>query len=176
MLVHHIFKNVKSAIISRALMNNCVVRLPLQTPTLLLTPSPLLSNIHFWSTLSPVAPLSPATRRQGGHLFQVSTLEYTVFTLCVYDALKCPNTPFGSLPVSICPYPSVPDPCTQYGWDQHTWPHFPRPSEDIGLTCAASPYFDTDSSPHPLGSIFTSHTEDNYVGAQLLPLLITPVL
>lgn len=45
---------------------------PPQTPTLLLTPSPLLSNIHFWSTLSPVAPLSPATRRQGGHLFQVS--------------------------------------------------------------------------------------------------------
>uniref|UniRef100_A0A8C0XY75 ETS transcription factor ELK4 n=1 Tax=Cyprinus carpio carpio TaxID=630221 RepID=A0A8C0XY75_CYPCA len=41
----------------------------LQTP-LLLTPSPLLSNIHFWSTLSPVAPLSPA-RRQGTHtLFQ----------------------------------------------------------------------------------------------------------
>ena len=44
-----------------------------QTPTLLLTPSPLLSNIHFWSTLSPVAPLSPATRRQGAHLFQVNT-------------------------------------------------------------------------------------------------------
>ncbi|XDV51280.1 hypothetical protein PO909_020196 [Leuciscus waleckii] len=45
----------------------------LQTP-LLLTPSPLLSNIHFWSTLSPVAPLSPA-RRQGPHtLFQVSHL------------------------------------------------------------------------------------------------------
>uniref|UniRef100_A0A8K9WLJ4 ETS transcription factor ELK4 n=1 Tax=Oncorhynchus mykiss TaxID=8022 RepID=A0A8K9WLJ4_ONCMY len=45
------------------------------TPTLLLTPSPLLSNIHFWSTLSPVAPLSPATRRQQGThtLFQVRT-------------------------------------------------------------------------------------------------------
>ena len=44
-----------------------------QTPTLLLTPSPLISNIHFWSTLSPVAPLSPATRRQqAAHtLFQV---------------------------------------------------------------------------------------------------------
>ncbi|XP_016429296.1 ETS domain-containing protein Elk-4-like isoform X1 [Sinocyclocheilus rhinocerous] len=41
----------------------------LQTP-LLLTPSPLLSNIHFWSTLSPMAPHSPA-RRQGAHtLFQ----------------------------------------------------------------------------------------------------------
>lgn len=48
----------------------------LQTP-LLLTPSPLLSNIHFWSTLSPVAPLSPA-RRQGAHtLFQVSHLNST---------------------------------------------------------------------------------------------------
>uniref|UniRef100_A0A3Q4HFX3 ETS domain-containing protein n=1 Tax=Neolamprologus brichardi TaxID=32507 RepID=A0A3Q4HFX3_NEOBR len=35
-----------------------------KTPTLLLTPSPLLSNIHFWSTLSPVAPLSPATRQR----------------------------------------------------------------------------------------------------------------
>lgn len=175
MLVHHIFKNVKSAVTSSALMSNSV-RLPPQTPTLLLTPSPLLSNIHFWSTLSPVAPLSPATRRQGGHLFQVSTLEYAVFILRVYDALKCPNTPFGSLPVSVCPHPSVPDSCTQYGWDQHTWPHFPRPSEDIGLTCTASPYFDTDSSPHPSGSIFTSHIQDNYVGAQLLTLHITLVL
>ncbi|NXU51540.1 ELK3 protein, partial [Turnix velox] len=36
-----------------------------QTPNgLLLTPSPLLSSIHFWSSLSPVAPLSPA-RLQG---------------------------------------------------------------------------------------------------------------
>ncbi|XP_016297004.1 ETS domain-containing protein Elk-4-like isoform X1 [Sinocyclocheilus anshuiensis] len=47
----------------------------LQTP-LLLTPSPLLSNIHFWSTLSPVAPLSPA-RRHGTHtLFQITIACY----------------------------------------------------------------------------------------------------
>lgn len=55
-------------------LNLCCLLLR-QTPTLLLTPSPLLPNIHFWSTLSPVAPLSPATRRQGAHLFQVSILE-----------------------------------------------------------------------------------------------------
>ncbi|XP_067110504.1 ETS domain-containing protein Elk-3 [Osmerus mordax] len=46
-----------------------------QTPSgLLLAPSPLLSSIHFWSSLSPVGPLSPA--RLGGHgpLFQFPTL------------------------------------------------------------------------------------------------------
>lgn len=53
----------------------------LQTPTYLLTPSPLLSNIHFWSTLSPVAQLSPATLRQGGHLFQVSVRLHRAFRL-----------------------------------------------------------------------------------------------
>uniref|UniRef100_A0A8C1L7H0 ETS domain-containing protein n=1 Tax=Cyprinus carpio TaxID=7962 RepID=A0A8C1L7H0_CYPCA len=51
-----------------------------KTP-LLLTPSPLLSNIHFWSTLSPVAPLSPA-RRQGTHtLFQVKRMLSVFFIL-----------------------------------------------------------------------------------------------
>lgn len=58
-----------------------------QTPTLLLTPSPLLSNIHFWSTLSPVAPISPATRRQGGHLFQVNITNHPF--LHIYSHLMC---------------------------------------------------------------------------------------
>ncbi|XP_048409304.1 ETS domain-containing protein Elk-4-like [Stegostoma tigrinum] len=40
-----------------------------QTP-FLLTPSPLLSSIHFWSTLSPVATLSPARMPGTSTLFQ----------------------------------------------------------------------------------------------------------
>lgn len=43
-----------------------------QTPTgLLLAHSPLLSGIHFWSSLSPVAPLSPARLQGHSSLFQV---------------------------------------------------------------------------------------------------------
>lgn len=49
----------------------------LQTP-ILLTPSPLLSSIHFWSTLSPFAPLSPARLQGANTLFQVN---YTVCLL-----------------------------------------------------------------------------------------------
>lgn len=46
-----------------------------QTPSgILLTPSPLLSSIHFWSTLSPVAPLSPARLQGPGSLFQFPSL------------------------------------------------------------------------------------------------------
>ncbi|XP_077957680.1 ETS domain-containing protein Elk-3 [Gasterosteus aculeatus] len=46
-----------------------------QTPSgLLLTPSSLLSNIHFWSSLSPVGPLSPAQLQSHGPLFQFPTL------------------------------------------------------------------------------------------------------
>uniref|UniRef100_A0A8C2QS30 ETS transcription factor ELK3 n=1 Tax=Capra hircus TaxID=9925 RepID=A0A8C2QS30_CAPHI len=46
-----------------------------QTPNgLLLTPSPLLSSIHFWSSLSPVAPLSPARLQGPSTLFQFPTL------------------------------------------------------------------------------------------------------
>lgn len=46
-----------------------------QTPSgLLLTPSPLLSSIHFWSSLSPVAPLSPARLQGPNTLFQFPTL------------------------------------------------------------------------------------------------------
>lgn len=46
-----------------------------QTPNgLLLTPSPLLSSIHFWSSLSPVAPLSPARLQGPNSLFQFPNL------------------------------------------------------------------------------------------------------
>ncbi|KAM4523769.1 ETS domain-containing protein Elk-3 [Fundulus diaphanus] len=46
-----------------------------QTPSgLLLSPSPLLSNIHFWSGLSPVGPLSPAQLQSHAQLFQFPTL------------------------------------------------------------------------------------------------------
>lgn len=105
----------------------CLVYFPLQTPTLLLTPSPLLSNIHFWSTLSPVAPLSPATRRQGAHLFQVRTwacvhlLSFShlcVFVLTLRSALlQFPSvlTPQFQIPVhsmdgTNTPGPISPDP------------------------------------------------------------------
>ncbi|CAO2636854.1 ETS domain-containing protein Elk-4 [Lemmus lemmus] len=44
-----------------------------KTP-ILLTPSPLLSSIHFWSTLSPFAPLSPARLQGANTLFQVNYL------------------------------------------------------------------------------------------------------
>lgn len=105
-----------------------------QTPTLLLTPSPLLSNIHFWSTLSPVAPLSPATRRQGGHLFQVNITNHT--SLYIYSHLMCLNClPSFILPsflVPVCTHASVPDTCSQHGWDQHTWSNFSRSSENLG--------------------------------------------
>ncbi|MED6284838.1 ETS domain-containing protein Elk-4 [Characodon lateralis] len=63
-----------------------------KTPTLLLTPSPLLSNIHFWSTLSPVAPLSPATRRQGAHLFQFPSVLNPQFQIPI-QSLDGTNTP-----------------------------------------------------------------------------------
>lgn len=40
--------------------------------------------------------------------------------------------PLCSALVSNSPHPPVPDPYTQYGRDQHPWPHLTRPSEDIG--------------------------------------------
>ncbi|XP_030221520.1 ETS domain-containing protein Elk-3 [Gadus morhua] len=46
-----------------------------QTPSgLLLAHSPLLSGIHFWSSLSPVAPLSPARLQGHASLFQFPSL------------------------------------------------------------------------------------------------------
>uniref|UniRef100_A0AC11EBX6 ETS transcription factor ELK3 n=1 Tax=Ovis aries TaxID=9940 RepID=A0AC11EBX6_SHEEP len=49
-------------------------RTPATPNGLLLTPSPLLSSIHFWSSLSPVAPLSPARLQGPSTLFQFPTL------------------------------------------------------------------------------------------------------
>ncbi|KAL4659336.1 ETS domain-containing protein Elk-3 isoform X1 [Arapaima gigas] len=57
-----------------------------QTPSgLLLTPSPLLSSIHFWSSLSPVAPLSPARLQGHGSLFQVRKTGSLLVTRSVCD-------------------------------------------------------------------------------------------
>ncbi|XP_016070614.1 PREDICTED: ETS domain-containing protein Elk-4 [Miniopterus natalensis] len=62
-----------------------------QTP-ILLTPSPLLSSIHFWSTLSPVAPLSPARLQGANTLFQFPSVlnSHGPFTL---PGLDGPSTP-----------------------------------------------------------------------------------
>ncbi|XP_066218024.1 ETS domain-containing protein Elk-4 [Saccopteryx leptura] len=62
-----------------------------QTP-ILLTPSPLLSSIHFWSTLSPVAPLSPARLPGANTLFQFPSVlnSHGPFTLSGLDG---PSTP-----------------------------------------------------------------------------------
>ncbi|KFO19620.1 ETS domain-containing protein Elk-4 isoform X2 [Fukomys damarensis] len=62
-----------------------------QTP-ILLTPSPLLSSIHFWSTLSPVAPLSPARLQGANTLFQFPSVlnSHGPFTLSGLDG---PSTP-----------------------------------------------------------------------------------
>ncbi|XP_064589151.1 ETS domain-containing protein Elk-4 isoform X1 [Zonotrichia leucophrys gambelii] len=62
-----------------------------QTP-ILLTPSPLLSSIHFWSTLSPVAPLSPARLQGASSLFQFPSVlnSHGPFTLSGLDG---PSTP-----------------------------------------------------------------------------------
>ncbi|XP_066481551.1 ETS domain-containing protein Elk-4 [Tiliqua scincoides] len=62
-----------------------------QTP-ILLTPSPLLSSIHFWSTLSPVAPLSPARLQGANTLFQFPSVLNThgPFTM---SGMDWPSTP-----------------------------------------------------------------------------------
>eukprot|EP00062_Callorhinchus_milii_P014146 gi/632963280/ref/XP_007897792.1/ PREDICTED: ETS domain-containing protein Elk-4 [Callorhinchus milii] len=65
-----------------------------QTP-ILLTPSPLLSSIHFWSTLSPVATLSPARMPGTNTLFQVRLLsglipkQYTIHTHTCISTYPC---------------------------------------------------------------------------------------
>ncbi|XP_067388006.1 ETS domain-containing protein Elk-4 [Emydura macquarii macquarii] len=66
-----------------------------QTP-ILLTPSPLLSSIHFWSTLSPVAPLSPARLQGANTLFQFPSVlnSHGSFTLSGLDGLSTPG-PFS---------------------------------------------------------------------------------
>ncbi|KAG8451155.1 hypothetical protein GDO86_003426 [Hymenochirus boettgeri] len=59
---------------------------------ILLTPSPLLSSIHFWSTLSPVAPHSPARLHGASTLFQFPSVYngHMPLTLSSFDS---PSTP-----------------------------------------------------------------------------------
>ncbi|GAB0176589.1 ETS domain-containing protein Elk-3 [Grus japonensis] len=69
-----------------------------QTPNgLLLTPSPLLSSIHFWSSLSPVAPLSPARLQGPNTLFQFPTL------LNGHIPVPLPSLDGASSPVLLSP-------------------------------------------------------------------------
>ncbi|KAM9264135.1 ETS domain-containing protein Elk-3 isoform 3-T3 [Cariama cristata] len=71
-----------------------------QTPNgLLLTPSPLLSSIHFWSSLSPVAPLSPARLQGPNTLFQFPTL------LNGHIPVPLPSLDGASSPVLLSPNP-----------------------------------------------------------------------
>lgn len=51
------------------------------------------------------------------------------------------------VPVPVRPHPPVPDPSTQYGWNQHTWSHFSRRSEDI-----------EPSGQEVAAAVFTLHT------------------
>ncbi|XP_064425269.1 ETS domain-containing protein Elk-4 [Latimeria chalumnae] len=67
-----------------------------QTP-ILLTPSPLLSTIHFWSTLSPVAPHSPARLQGMNTLFQFPTV------LNSHMQLPIPNLDGSSTPGPLSP-------------------------------------------------------------------------
>ncbi|XP_053310371.1 ETS domain-containing protein Elk-4 [Spea bombifrons] len=62
-----------------------------QTP-ILLTPSPLLSSIHFWSTLSPVAPLSPARLHGANTLFQFPSV-YNSHMPLTLSSFESPSTP-----------------------------------------------------------------------------------
>ncbi|XP_029430145.1 ETS domain-containing protein Elk-4 isoform X2 [Rhinatrema bivittatum] len=62
-----------------------------QTP-ILLTPSPLLSSIHFWSTLSPFAPLSPARLQGANSLFQFPSVLNNHCPLAL-PGLDGPSTP-----------------------------------------------------------------------------------
>lgn len=71
----------------------------LQTP-ILLTPSPLLSSIHFWSTLSPFAPLSPARLQGANTLFQVN------YTMCLllHAEMGRGSVPLPSVIVTHLPF------------------------------------------------------------------------
>lgn len=88
------------------------------------------------SHTTPGSPSVPSQYIRVYTFFLLSSSIIVSLYICLYVGicLKRPNAPLCSVPVSVCPYPSVPDPCAQYGWDQHTWPHFPRPSEDIGFS------------------------------------------
>uniref|UniRef100_A0A8C5LMW2 ETS transcription factor ELK4 n=1 Tax=Leptobrachium leishanense TaxID=445787 RepID=A0A8C5LMW2_9ANUR len=62
-----------------------------QTP-ILLTPSPLLSTIHFWSTLSPMAPHSPARLHNANTLFQFPSV-YNGHMPLALSNFESPSTP-----------------------------------------------------------------------------------
>lgn len=132
------------------------------------------------SHTTPGSPSVPSQYIRVYTFFLLSSSIIVSLCICLYVGirLKRPNTPLCSVPVSVCPYPSVPDPCAQYGWDQHTWPHFPRPSEDIGFSPPQNHRIWTQTArylPHSCSTSCT-HIQDNYVGALSLPFLITPVL
>ncbi|CAJ0917352.1 unnamed protein product [Ranitomeya imitator] len=61
-----------------------------ETP-ILLTPNAMLSSIHFWSTLSPVASLSPA-RLHGSSLFQFPSVYNSHMPLAL-SGFDSPSTP-----------------------------------------------------------------------------------
>uniref|UniRef100_A0A8C5P6I7 ETS transcription factor ELK4 n=1 Tax=Leptobrachium leishanense TaxID=445787 RepID=A0A8C5P6I7_9ANUR len=62
-----------------------------KTP-ILLTPSPLLSTIHFWSTLSPMAPHSPARLHNANTLFQFPSV-YNGHMPLALSNFESPSTP-----------------------------------------------------------------------------------
>ncbi|XP_068125669.1 ETS domain-containing protein Elk-4 isoform X2 [Hyperolius riggenbachi] len=62
-----------------------------QTP-ILLTPNAMLSSIHFWSTLSPVAPLSPARLHGANTLFQFPSV-YNGHVPLTLPSFESPSTP-----------------------------------------------------------------------------------
>ncbi|XP_075052244.1 ETS domain-containing protein Elk-4 [Mixophyes fleayi] len=63
-----------------------------QTP-ILLTPNAMLSSIHFWSTLSPVAPLSPARLHGASTLFQFPSVYngHMPLALSAFDGSSTPG-------------------------------------------------------------------------------------
>uniref|UniRef100_A0A8C0HVW0 ETS domain-containing protein n=1 Tax=Balaenoptera musculus TaxID=9771 RepID=A0A8C0HVW0_BALMU len=69
-----------------------IITLALFSQTPFLTLCPLVSSIHFWSTLSPVAPLSPAGLQGTNTLFQFPSVlnSHGLFTL---SSLYGPSTP-----------------------------------------------------------------------------------
>jgi len=74
------YRDIRTLWTPSSLLTECILSclmcvLSLQTPSgLLLTPSPLLSSIHFWSGLSPVGPLSPVQLQSHTPLFQVTLI------------------------------------------------------------------------------------------------------
>lgn len=88
------------------------IRLSLSPQTasgLLLSPSPLLSGLQLWNSLSPVGPLSPGQLQGHAPLFQVKRLSVSVckdviilpsvscLSICVWGSLSFFRSPFCSL-------------------------------------------------------------------------------